>query len=340
MAVRAAFANSELKNSNGESTSVHYGVFNSLISLKEMYSSHTFVMFWDGKSKRRMRESMAAVEKRIITSAYKANRDKEEMPKPLLDFYAQAPILKKAIDKAGIAQIRFPEYETDDVIASYAKILKSAHDIVLVTTDRDYYQLLDSNVVMWDGMKNKLTTKQDFVDEYKISPQQYVDVGAFCGDSGDNIFGVPGWGDKTALKAIQEYETWQNTLKKLHEELDPVRAKFPDLNAKDFQELKNFKTPKEKPKYPEITENMPFTGVALALEKGEWKPEEKSGVKNRVMALMFEERVALAHSLKKMDDEIENLPELTFDAKCDKEKIMEYFNYYDIESLKSKIDNF
>ena len=96
----------------------------------------------------------------------------------------------------------------------------------------------------------------------------------------------------------------------------------------------NLDNPKSKLKYPEITINNPFTGVALALEDKKIKKISKSDV----MILIFEERVKLAYSLKKMDL-VPNLPEIK-QGIFNRDKIIEYFNYFDIQSLKIGIDIF
>ena len=95
LSCRHAFASPDLKNSLGEPTSVHYGFMSTLISLKQTYSDYEFLCVWDGKSERRMSESEDAVKKGLIKSAYKANRKKDEQPQPMLDFYRQAPFLKR-----------------------------------------------------------------------------------------------------------------------------------------------------------------------------------------------------------------------------------------------------
>jgi len=348
LAIRSAFANSELATTEGIPSGVHFGVFQSLINLKNTYPEHQMVVCWDGKSERRMVESKAAVERGLIKSAYKENRPKTDLPQPLKDFFEQSDFLKKGIDQAGILQLRLPQYETDDVIASYCKSLKGEHEIICVTNDKDYYQLLDDNVKIskWSGGEETVIDKETWSKENGISPKQHIDCGALSGDTGDNIFGIPSWGEKTALKAIQQLGTWQNVLSKYKEDLDPLRKQFPDLkdNPEEFERLANIRTPAEekkkeageewKGKYAEITIDMPYTGVALAVEDKKTKTIKK----NVLLAVMHEERVKLAYSLKKMDDDIE-LPEIGTLA-LNKERLMEYFDYFEIESLKMSMDVF
>ena len=331
LAIRASFAN-QLLSKDGIPTGVHYGVFNSLLNLKNKFNDYQYLIVWDGKSKRRMAESQAGVTKGIIKSAYKANRIKDEQPKPLLDFYAQAPYLKRAIAQTGIPQIRMEEYEADDIIAAYCKKL-SPNEIIAVTSDFDYLQLLSSTTSIWDGMKTKMITLSSFKEEYKISPNQYVDVGALMGDTGDNIFGITGWGDKTALEAIQEHQSWENLYKAYHSEYGSLRIKFPDLtNQEDFNKLAGITTKSLKQKYPEVTLGMPYSGVVLAVEE----KKTKSIGKNILMALMFEERVRLAYSLKKMDSDIGELPEIR-QGEFNEKRLVEYFNYYGMYSLVDSV---
>jgi len=332
LAIRASFANESLTNKDGIPTGVHYGVFNSIINLKQSYSDYQFLFVWDGKSKRRMIEADAGVKDGLIKSGYKANRKKDEQPKPLLDFYAQSPYLKKGLDQTGIPQIRLEDFESDDVISSYCKKL-SSDEIVVVTSDYDYLQILRDNVSIWDGMKSKLTTKKSFIEEYKIQPSQYVDVGALMGDPGDNIFGITGWGDKTALEAIQQHGSWENVYKEFHKTYGGLRQQFPDLtDPSEFKKLESITTKSGKSKYAEITIGMPYSGVTLAVEE----KKTKTISKNILMALIFEARVKLAYSLKKMDSDIENLPNIT-QGTANEQRLIEYFQYYDMVSLLDSI---
>ena len=347
LSCRHAFASDGLTDSHGNSTGVHFGVVSTLISLKRKFNDYIFLMVWDGKSKRRMKESEEGVSKKIIKSAYKENRKKDEVPQELLHMYEQMPYLQRALHEMGLPQIRLNEFEADDIISTYCKNLKDeAEEIVCVTSDRDYYQLLSDKVKIWDGMKEKLITKDEWVKENGIEPKQYIDCGAISGDSSDNIHGIPGWGEVGALKAIQEYGSWEQFYKALHEEFDKVREEYPDLNEDNFEKLKNMRTDKEeekfkkgepwKGKWAQITKDMPFSGVAFAFENKTWKPKKTAGVKASIMALMFEKRVALAYSLKKMDDDIPNLPPIT-KGEFNEERVMEYLNYYEMNSLKDDI---
>ena len=340
LAVRCAFANAELKTTSGLPSGVHFGMFNSLIALKKKYFDYQFLMVWDSKSKRRMDESIAAVAQKIIPELYKANRKKDEQPQPLKDFYTQSNTLRRALGATGIPQIMIDGYEADDVIASYCTILKKDNDVVVVTSDKDYYQLLDKNVVLYDGMKMTDTTMEKFIQDTGIQPQQHIDVGALMGDDGDNIFGVPGWGEKTAIKEIQKFGSWQKLLAAYADQYGALRNKYGDLLDANselypaFTALKEAKSEKGKLIYPEVDSVMPWAGVLLAMHRGDIKMP-----KTAIMALMFQDRIKVAYSLKKMDSEIPNLPAIHQEP-ADLSKLEEYFNYFEIKSLLENIQIF
>jgi 5'-3' exonuclease len=220
---------------------------------------------------------------------------------------------------------------------------------VVVTSDHDYYQILSNNVSIWDGMKETEITNKTFEEKYKIEPKQHIDVGALMGDSSDNIFGIPGWGEKTALKEIQEHKSWKGVIEHFENKYKDLREKYPDLHTledneektqedikKEFEDLKQTKSNPKKEnsrlKYPEIYWGMPWSGVLSAFEKGEIKMP-----KSALMALCFQDRINLAYSLKKMDSDIEGLPEIK-NSEFEQKDLIDYLDYYDIESLKNEIE--
>ena len=335
-AIRESFAHKELTNSDGVFSGVHFGFFRSLINLKQIFPEHQCLVVWDGKSARRKAETKDAKEKGLITVEYKETR---EYPEPIQLFYQQQTCLKNALNEAGIPQIRLSQFEADDVVATYCKLLKDENEIICVTSDSDYYQLLHENVSLWNVSKQQKTLKDDWVKENQIEPWQYVDCGAFSGDTTDDIQGVPGWGDKTAFKAIRAHGKWEDVLVHLHKIYDPLNEEYPPLKGEEFTTLSKLETPKKKLRYPQINEDMSFTGVALAFEEKRYKPSKEAGFKSNMMALMFEKRVALAYSLKRMDDEIPDMPEIP-KLSVNTERILEYFDYFDIESLKEDVGVF
>ncbi|MBP3293393.1 MAG: DNA polymerase I [Clostridia bacterium] len=133
---------------------------------------------------------------------YKGNR--KGMPDELK---AQMPYAKRAVAGLGFQVIECPGYEADDVIGTSAALAAEQGDIetYILTGDRDSLQLIDktTTVILAKTKEDVLFTEEKFAEEYGITPGQFVDVKALMGDSSDNIPGVAGIGEKTALKLIQ-----------------------------------------------------------------------------------------------------------------------------------------
>lgn len=337
LAIRCAFANDSMKNKDGVLSGAHFGFFNSLISFKKRFDNHCFLVAWDNKSKRRAKESEAGVELGIIKEAYKQNRKKKEPHEALSSWFKTSVHLKNALDKIGIPQISVDGYEADDIIASYCNLLKRDNDnrVFVISSDKDFYQILDDNVLIWDGMKESFFNKEDFIDKYGITPEQYVDACSLMGDKSDNIFGIPGWGEKNSFSAIKEYGDISSFYENLESSFSSNVGFNQTLSREEFFSFSEKKTERGSFIYPEIYFNQKH--IAL-LKEYELKKIKKS--KRDLMALIFKDRVMLARSLKKMDDEIPNLPNIKGDREKNMDKILEYFGYYGIKSLNEKIGVF
>ena len=133
---------------------------------------------------------------------YKGNR--KGMPDELK---AQMPYAKRAADALGFLVIECPGFEADDIIGTSARMAREAGDIhtYILTGDRDSLQLIDgtTTVILATTKEDVMFDEAYFRGEYGITPAQFVDVKALMGDSSDNIPGVAGIGEKTALKLIQ-----------------------------------------------------------------------------------------------------------------------------------------
>lgn len=133
---------------------------------------------------------------------YKGNR--KGMPDELK---AQMPYAKRAVAGLGFRVIECAGYEADDVIGTSAALARDHGDIetYILTGDRDSLQLIDktTTVILAKTKEDVFFNEAKFVEEYGITPGQFVDVKALMGDSSDNIPGVAGIGEKTALKLIQ-----------------------------------------------------------------------------------------------------------------------------------------
>ena len=278
-------------------TGVFHGFFKSLIMLRQRFPERYFAIVWDGGSRFRIELTRGYVAQGILPEEYKGNRRRQPPKEPILNFLKQKPDLLRAISCTNIPQQIVKDEEADDVIASYvAKYKNQVESILLVTDDKDYFQLLDGNVNIF--RRDELYTRNDFRAVFGLEPDKWVEIGALMGETGetkDNIFAIPGWGIETAKEWIQTHKTAEAVLTFLHGRWDNLRVQYPDLSGEAFQALAKLETPAKKPKYTFLHEKMPFTGVAWALEKKQVKIP-----KSELLALMHEEKMPIAKVLKTM----------------------------------------
>lgn len=168
-----------------------------LQSLKE--GDALFVGFDTGKATFRHKED----------ATYKANRK----PCPE-DLKIQMPIVRDLLKSLDVFVYEKEGYEADDICGTVAKMLgKNGFDVIVYTSDRDFLQLIDKNVsihIIKTGMSNIVVMNEKTMPElYGFSPMQIVDYKGLRGDASDNLPGIPGVGDKTAVKLIQEYGNFE-----------------------------------------------------------------------------------------------------------------------------------
>ncbi|MBQ9374964.1 MAG: DNA polymerase I, partial [Ruminococcus sp.] len=147
-------------------------------------------------------------------ATYKANR--KGMPEELAQ---QMPLIKELLTDLGIKILECEGYEADDILGTLSRIFaESDNECYILTGDRDSFQLVDDKVtVRLAGTKEtKVYTPERIREEYGVEPRQMIDVKALMGDSSDNISGVKGIGEKTALSLIQK----QGSLESIYENLD------------------------------------------------------------------------------------------------------------------------
>ncbi len=194
-----AFIKNPLRNSKGQNTSAVFGFINSLLKLlKKDKCEYAAVVFDLGGSRARMEKF----------KEYKSTRRK--MPDELSK---QIPIIKEIIQSLGIKMIEMEGIEADDIIGSIAeKVKEKGYETIIFSQDKDFLQLIDKNV--------KLLHSKDFkfmnAKEKLGIPSKYVaDFLGLCGDTIDNIPGVPGIGPKTAITLINSYGSVEQILDKI-----------------------------------------------------------------------------------------------------------------------------
>lgn len=165
---------------------------------------------------------------------YKAKR--KGMPEELR---VQVPLLKEILDAMNIKRLEMEGFEADDILGSISLCAeKRGLESVLVTGDRDAFQLIgDSTRLKLPRTKGGKTEVEEYdynriVEVYGIEPEQFIDVKALMGDASDNIPGVPGIGEKTALDLIREYKDLDN----LYSSLDSVKKKGIREKLETFKE--------------------------------------------------------------------------------------------------------
>ena len=213
---RMYWAHKELSY-NGRCTGLIYGFFRALVSLHKDYPDYFRVIAWDRGYDRRLEESTRAVAAGIVPSAYKQNRrdnEAEAMQDPEQariheEIHDQMDEMKEALNLVRCLQVGVNGVEGDDIIFSYAKENQAnGGHTVIVSSDKDFMQVLSDSIVVYDAMKQEHWTRERFKLEFQFEPERWVDVGALEGEEGptkDNIIGVEGWGPVTACKYVREF---------------------------------------------------------------------------------------------------------------------------------------
>ena len=207
-----------MTTSNGIPTNAVYGFVMMLNKAIDIIEPDKILVAWDaGKPTFRHKQF----------EAYKGTR------KPLdEELIVQFPIVREYLDAAGIKRYEQEGYEADDIIGSMAKCCKDVQTTIL-TSDRDLLQLIDSSthvLLMKKGLSEMdLMDEQNLMDTYGITPSQVIDMKGLMGDTADNIPGVAGVGEKTALRLLNQYSTVEN----VYAHIDEVKGKLKEKLEKD-----------------------------------------------------------------------------------------------------------
>lgn len=205
-----AYSGNMMKNSKGMPTNALFG-FVSMVNkiINEENPKYIAVAFDIGKNFRKEQYDF-----------YKEGR--QQTPDELK---AQMPIARKILDAMNIKHFELEPYEADDIIGTIVKMTEEDKDFasVIVSSDKDLLQLISEETEV-KLLKQTGFIRYDyktFVDDYKIEPIRIIDLKALMGDSSDNIPGVKGIGEKTALKLLQEYKSLEN----LYDNVESITGK-------------------------------------------------------------------------------------------------------------------
>jgi DNA polymerase-1 len=155
-----------------------------------------------------------------IYDQYKANR--REMPD---DLAPQLAHVRQAADAFGVCRIEMEGFEADDLIATYARhAIEAGSKVTILSSDKDMMQLVsDDRVLMRDPMTDRPIGEAEVREKFGVGPDKVIEVQALCGDSTDNVPGVPGIGVKTAAELINTYGNLETLLDHAHEIKQPKR---------------------------------------------------------------------------------------------------------------------
>lgn len=192
-----AFISKPLTNQQGKNVSAIFGFFRNLHSLLVQYTPEIFIAAFDSKTPTFRHE---------MYSEYKATRQKTPQ-----DLYDQIPVIEEVLLALGIPIVRQDGFEADDIIATIARRCKDEdRQCVVISGDKDLMQLVGGSVTI---LKPGKTGGWDSVDsegvkaEWGVGPELMLDLLSLTGDSSDNVPGIKGIGEKTALKLLAEFGT-------------------------------------------------------------------------------------------------------------------------------------
>lgn len=208
---RAFFALPPLNNSKGLQTNAVYGFTTMLLKIIRERQPDGLAVAFDEKGPTLRHEEF---------KEYKAQRP------PMPDgMKAQIPYIHRVVEALAIPGLRQAGYEADDLIGTLARKAEQAgYDVVIVTGDKDMFQLLTPHVRIYDPVKDKWFGEAECIERFGVEPGRVVEIMGLMGDATDNIPGVKGIGEKTAMKLIAQFGTIETLLSRL-DEVTPARTK-------------------------------------------------------------------------------------------------------------------
>ena len=250
---RAFHALPPLTNSKGNPTGAVKGVINMMRRLQKDYPESTLVVVFDAKGKT-FRDD--------IYPEYKANRP--SMPDELR---SQIEPIHNIIQAMGLPMLVIEGVEADDVIGTLALEATAAEQPVIISTgDKDIAQMVNEHITLVNTMTNTLLDREGVIEKFGIPPELIIDYLALLGDKSDNIPGVPGVGEKTALGLLQGLGS-----------LDNIYARLDEVAALEFRGAKKMAPKLEEHKelaYLSYTLATIKTDVEMPMPLGELKNSE------------------------------------------------------------------
>lgn len=213
---RAFYGVPDLTNAEGLHTNAVYGFLNIMFKILEEEKPDYLTVAFDVKHPTFRHE---------MFKEYKGTR--KPMPAEL---HEQVPVLKELLKAMKIQVMELPGYEADDLLGTLAKRAEAdGHNVRIVSGDRDLLQLATDKIMIripktkQGGTEIENYNARDVVDKYQVTPLEFIDLKGLMGDSSDNIPGVPGIGEKMAIKVISTFHSIENAYEHI-DEVEPKRA--------------------------------------------------------------------------------------------------------------------
>ena len=203
---RAFHAIRNLTAKSGRPTGAVYGFTATLLKLLREKKPEALAVVYDSRGKGRRHE---------LYPDYKANRGPMDE-----DLAAQQEPIRQVVAALGLFGLEISGFEADDLIAAAArKFVAEGREVVIVSGDKDFYQLLSDHISMYDPdpKKDSALTQEAFRERFGLEPPAFLDMQALMGDSSDNIPGVPKVGEKTAQKLMTRFGSLDNIYASLSE---------------------------------------------------------------------------------------------------------------------------
>ena len=201
------------QTTTGKQTGVIYGVISSWLRYKKQFQVNP-IMVWDGKP----------IHRSALNVDYKSTRERQRP-----EFYSQIKEVKEILPYLGAYQFYHSEWEADDTLASLAEKFSKKEEVVIVTCDKDLWQVVKDNpfpISVFNPIKKEFNNPITVKAKYCIEPNQLPLLWAIIGQAGDDIPGVPRFPSKVATSLIQKYGTLEDIFLNLDkEELSPNKKK-------------------------------------------------------------------------------------------------------------------
>lgn len=198
MVYRAYYTQSFMSNSEGIKTGIIFGFLQSFNTLFKQFNVKPYVI-WEGRSFRKQK-----------SETYKEGRQKDE------SVFVQVKQLQEILSCLNIKQYLHPNLEADDVLAFFAKKFENEDQVIIVTSDKDLFQVVNDKIIVYDPIRKLMFTKQEVLNKMGVLPEKVGLHKTLLGDASDNIKGIPRMFKKDAINIINKY----NSLDEIYNDIE------------------------------------------------------------------------------------------------------------------------